>query len=386
MGVSVVVTQLNNTPIAFLDASEPTITRRWCGGNELTFRVPVTDAAASALTIVSRAIAFYVDGVLRFRGRIAAPLVFDREWITVRAADPWYDLQRRALGGQDPGAPPPTMVFTNVGASNIAWTLINNQNTIRPIRIQQGTLYTSPDIVRSRSYDLGKNVAEAVAELVESGTDPWAFRLKPLDGVAGVWATFDTFGGATGHPENAYATDRPAVRFEFGDGTLDNLEDFSREYALAPVNLVRAANSATGAAQVAVDATSISTYDLGALDLEFTDISDNATLLDKAQAALLPTPPASYDCTPAANAPRLFVDFDAGDRVRLRIRHGAVDVTGSVRVDEATTTFSDNGSERLLSITLSDPAVLRVPRRNASERLFQHLVNLDKRIGAMERA
>ena len=370
---SVVSEDLAGAIRAFPDADSLTWTRRWNGGAELVFRLPVDDPDAGELQVGSRLIAAYQDGVLRFRGRVNAPLVRDQDWITVRAADPWFDLVGRNMQA--------AATFTAQDAGAIATALIATQDSRRSTRIGVGTIATS--VPRTVSYDAGKNVAEAIAELAAMD-DGFGFTIDPVRDPANL-----TRLGLLNVYYPASRQDQPDVKFEYGDGTLDNLAGFREELAL-PVNHVRASGApdSTGVRIVSSsdDASSQALYDLWDAELALNDVTDAGILAARGAGALRADPPATWAVTPTGDAPLLGRDFDAGDTVRITLRRGAVDVTGTARVSEATLAIDNDANTELVSaLVLSSPDVNRVPRA-PGDRLFDRLGSYARRLAVLEGA
>jgi hypothetical protein len=370
---SVHVEDLAGAIRAFVDADSLTWARRWNGGAELAFRLPVDDANAGELQVASRVLVAYQDGALRFRGRVNAPLVRDQDWITVRAADPWFDLMGRTMQA--------AATFTAQDAGAIAVALIATQDARRSTRIAAGTIAAS--VPRTVTYDAGKNVAEAIAELAAMD-DGFGFTIEPVRDPAAL-ATL----GRLNVRYPAVNADQPDVRFEYGDGTLDNLEGFREELGL-PINHVRAStapdSTGTRLQTDSASAASQATYDLWDSELALNDVTSSAIAQARGDAALQPDPPATWAVTPAPSSPILGRDFDAGDLVRLTLRRGAVDVTGTALVSEAVLQVdNDASSERLASLVLVSPTVNRVPRA-PGERLYDLLGAYARRLAVLERA
>lgn len=392
--VAAVVADRQGVNLAFLEPSEWAITRRWNGGAELTFKVPIDSDDAGAIAIAERVIKFYRAGVLAFHGRIHEPLKSDQDFVTVTARDPWFDLAwRRVFGINTVNGDFAPIVYTATQAAAIAWGAIASTDTVfgpgfnitGTLRVQQGAPASS--VLRDRTYEQGKRIDEIVTELAEA-SDGFGFVFDPLDGVAGKWATFKTYFPAT-------RQDQPDVKFEYGEGTLANCDGFEEEITF-PHNLVTAAGSTAGTVQDGAPFYSRSAwwasmrrYDvfedfLSRPDIVFFSPGAPWDRLDAVvNGASYGDPLAVYALKPGADAPLLFDEFDVGDVVRLAIRRGRVDVAGSFRVAEATLAGSDDGREQLSSIVLSDPAINRVPRK-PEDRLFSLLETAARRLRALE--
>lgn len=338
---------------AFVPFRGLTVRRDLNGGNVLQGRADQLADAMSELDVGSRALKLYdLDAAaLRFHGKIDDPLEDDEDDVAFVAKDfGWLD-QRRVQ--PDPAA----RTFAARDAGLIASDLLAAQNARGPTRLRMGAVQASQP--RDRTYDPGKVVSEAIAELAKVD-DGVYFVTNPVDGAAGTHAEIVVRYPASG-------TDRPGARFEFGDGTLANLAAFKRT-RLRPLNFVTTtgANMGEGAALYSQrsDAASIAAYDLVEDEVAYATVTEQATLDQHAADALEPAPKNVYSFAAAPSSaqpgepyvPRLWRDFDVGDVCRLTILHGRVSCKNvPVRVTSATVAIADDAdAEQLASIVFEE--------------------------------
>lgn len=325
-----VVTDPASRERAFLAFEGLKVTRRLNRHSSGSFAVEAEVEGVHELQVASRVVKVYEDGALRLHGRIRDPLRRSSGTVQVELADPFsIPLGYRFRASR--------FVRTNTDASTIASDLLAAENARAPTGLRMGAVAAS--VRRDRTYEKGKNVAEAIEQL--AGVDGgFFFVVNPVDGVAGVYAELVVRWPTSG-------SDRSGVKFEYGDGTLGNLDD----YVLVE-QLPRTQVTATGATEGEQQLSQTHTWQAGVSEfgllegiVSFPDVSEAATLLQHAIEETDTKVPTTYSLTPAesgegtneSHVPRLFVDFDVGDVVRATIRHGSVDVTEvPVRVTEAT--------------------------------------------------
>lgn len=371
----VVVCDLAGQARAFPQVEFQAISRLREGGvSEVTFELPTEHEAARELAVGSRSVKVFLHrdgataGSIVFRGRVWQPLVTNRRTVRVTARSPWADLQERKLTGE---------LTSTDDRCELAWDLVDDANVARTTRVRRGVIGTSS--AATRTWAEGTAYAEALVALMEESGGVWP-KLRPLDNETGVWAELDV--------DDVSGSTRDAIRFECGAGTLANCKDFTEELML-PRNRVRVTGQPDAAGvkpeQLASDAASINEYDLFAGELAVSDVDEAATLLARAQGALVPTPPAVYTFEPHANAPVLIRDFAIGDLVAGRINHGRVDVELVGRAVEGITTVSKSGVARTSSLLLADQAVRRLPRP-PSDRVEQLYELFLRRLAILERS
>ena len=199
---------------------------------------------------------------------------------------------------------------------------------------------------RDRTYPSYTNAGEAVLALT-SVLDGFDFEVLPIEG------------GATLGRFYVYAQmgqDRPAAKFEYGPNTLANCSAMHRQ-TLPPINLSTVVGSGNVIAITPArwDLASIAKYGQWRHTLFQSDVSDRATLDDKAVALKRPDPIRTIDFTPDPRlAPLPWDDYWIGDRVQFYANRGAL-VEGplSVRVNQITVVIDpDTGLE---SAEIPDP-------------------------------
>jgi hypothetical protein len=202
---------------------------------------------------------------------------------------------------------------------------------------------------RDRTYDKGKNVAEAIQQLAEVD-DGFYFRVDPLDD----GARFSEF--VILYPD---AGSESTAAFEFGEGTRANLAKIQVDVR-PPINYAMAFGAGTGDAQLvstATDAASIATYGLVDVVRSFSDVVEQATLDQHALDMLRPNERRTFKVEVASSAdngelatPSPWDDFDVGDTVALTIRTSALTYSGRALVKSFTVTVDADGVERLSSL------------------------------------
>src|SRR6266498_879173 len=280
----------------------------------------------------------YRDGVLRFNGYLAP---FDEELeedckLNLTFRGPFG----RLLGdGQYPGRfTGLSAAFGAVDAGQIAKTLI--QATPSVGISTTGTI--EPTKARDRDYSYA-NIGEAIVNLTRV-RDGFDFEVAPIDS------------GSPIGQFNIYASqgaDRTGtVLFQYGPETLANVRTVRRQ-TLPPRNVARilGANGLVGNAR---DEPSIDAYGEWWVQEQLTDISEQATLDDRAAAALRPTPVNVVSFSPdPALAPSPWDDYWLGDAVSFYGRRGAFEESVTMRVNKVVVVIDDEGNE---TFEIEDPS------------------------------
>lgn len=345
---ALVVTDLVGTNRAFLDGYGLKLTRgvNGLGPGKLEFTAATDDVKARELLIGSRAVKLYRNGVLRFYGIIGEPFVDGADAVRCVAYDPFFFLGPAFVG--DASLLP--RVYAAVDAGAIAWDLI--ASLPYETHLRQGVIAASR--LRDRTYEPGKSVAEAITQLAEVD-DGFYFRIDPVDHAGAEFATFNVL-----YPDAG--TDAPGARFEFGDGTLDNIDSDGLELErFQPVNSVVVVGAGTGEVvpvASASDADSQGEYGTWPRWVQLSDVVGSGALAEHAREELRAQPPVAIRFNTLETAPTLFDDFDVGDTVYVRIDNGRTLVTGPVRVNQATLEVDDTtGAERLTGVVVESPTV-----------------------------
>lgn len=226
-----------------------------------------------------------------------------------------------------------TVTFTAQDAGAIAQTLIETTNALGATGLIIGTVNTT--VVRDRTYQYA-NVGDSIINLsrVINGFD---FDETFLDY------------GTTLAQFNVYASQgntQLAARFEYGPDTMANVRSMSRT-TQPPVNQATVLG-ANGLSSVAQDTASITAYGLWEVLQSQTDVSEQATLDEKAEALLRPAPIKTVEFAPdftLENAPRPWDDFWLGDTVTFYARRDALTENVAVRVNGIKVVIDDNGLE-----------------------------------------
>jgi hypothetical protein len=334
--------------VAYASPQQVKVTRRRCAASQVTCAIVPTDPAIVDLVVCEYALKAYRKNTLRFHGQISDPLVIASAGATVTASDPFYFLGNRRLQAE--------LDYGNTDLSDIAWNLISHEDGRKPIHIRRGA--TVPSVKMDFIGVDGSVPADLIVGLNQRDQGIW-FWIDPVDGVAGTLGEL-----RTSWPEAGSL--KPKARFEFGDGTLDNLVDYQLSYGL-PLNGVRATGASIGTtANIPArrdDAASQAIYGLLEDDFSFTDLDDTTSLDKHALDKMRSTPPITITLTPkpydpdAAGdifVPALFDDFDAGDIVPVYIRDQQFTFEGNVRIGEVTVDVADDGeSEQLEQLVVT---------------------------------
>lgn len=342
------VIDLQGRTRAFLDAYDVKLTRRINGANMLECSVPSDDSKARELLLGSRALRLYRNGETRFMGVIRSPFVDEANWVRVTAYDPFAHFMDLHVG--DESLTP--RVFTATDAGAIAEALLFDLSLGGMNHLDTGDVDAS--VLRDRTYEPGKSIGEAVVELANVD-DGFFFRID-ADGlpVGSKFGTFNVIWPTSGES-------REDVRFEFGEGTRDNIEESSLEIErFDPVNWVVATGGTdlegSPLAVLVENAASQSEYGLYQVWAQFSDVTEVTTLRDHAVGFLEPNPRIVARFDALEGAPALFDDFDVGDTVSVYIDTGRVVYDFAARVNQVVLEIGDDSaSERLTGIVLETP-------------------------------
>ncbi len=297
---------------------------------KVTFKTSLVDEEASKLinglnSLLPR-LKVYRDGVLEFNGIFAGlkEQAQKSTFVDPIFRDPFYLLKNRYTAA--------SKTFSSTDAGSIAWTLISDTDGEGDTAIKQGSIETTKP--RDRSYE-HKQVAEAITQLTDV-LDGFDFEMVPIDDEETTIAAFNVYADR--------GSDKPLAIFENGPTTIDNVSNVVRK-TIPPINKVRVVGEGD-LQREASDATSISKYGLWMIVETRTDVNNTASLLEKAQEALMPNPITVIKFNPDPGlAPVPFVDYDIGDTIRLRANRDAMQIDTSPRVDSIEVKIDDSGNE-----------------------------------------
>jgi hypothetical protein len=326
---------------------------------EATFVISHDDEAASLLHSALRntgvpTLRCYRRGnldtiaVLRFNGYLAGltESLEDSAALTAVFRGPFG----RVIGdGPDRGRFTLASTSFSADAGQIAKALIDLGNAQGATGLATtGTI--QPTKTRTRLYQYA-NIGEAVVALTQI-LDGFDFEEVYVE-QGTTLAIFNVY--------TAQGQDRPAGRFEYGPETLMNVRSVQR-VVQAPINVARVlgANGLVGSAQ---NDPSITKYGVWWTQQSASDVVEQATLDDKAQALLRPNPVKTIQFVPdLAISPLPWDDFWLGDTIRFYARRGAFTEDLTVRVNAITIVIDDNGLEQTeidqddMALLESDPA------------------------------
>jgi hypothetical protein len=266
-----------------------------------------------------------------------------------------------------------TALHTQIDAGEIAWLMIQSANLRGATGLQRGAINTT--VLRDREYNR-KQILEALQQLteVEGGFD---YTITPLDPTVtgGTLGAFNVIARA-GVDVSA------AVRFEQGEGTLDNVLTSGWQIDL-PVNLAIALGAQdpnTGLTLTATEADDVSQAKWGVYERQesFSDVSVLATLNQHAAEMLRPDPVETVTFDPDVDtAPWPWEDYWLGDTVAYRFETDAGRVAGTTRVLGVEIELDDQGNEVAHRLTLGEQHPKRFP--------VDTLRDINRRLSALER-
>jgi hypothetical protein len=273
----------------------------------------------------------YRDGVLRFHGDLApfTEALEEAAQLTLLFRGPFA----RLIGyGQSRGRfTAASRAFTATDAGQIAKTLIDEATGSGVATT--GTIEASK--TRTRTYQYA-NVGEAVTNLTRV-LDGFDFEVTPIEYSAGSIGQLSVY--------TSQGSDlSSSVLFQHGPGTLANVREVTRQTE-PPINYARVLGT-NGRFAVKQDAASIAKYGYWIVQETQSDVSEQATLDDKAQALLRPDPVKVVAFTPdPALAPLPWDDYWLGDTVSFYGRRGAFTEDVTARINKITVAIDDEGNE-----------------------------------------
>lgn len=321
--------------------------------SEATFTIGHEDDAASLLTAALSSTGIPTlrayrrpptasAGVLQFRGYLVAVQseADESSLMTCTFRSPFG----RLVGNGSDAARFLTAVQTFLGqdAGAIAKGLVDIANADGATGLTCPTPPTTK--TRDRTYPVGQNIGQAIVDL-SAVLDGFDFFETYLDGVGGTFSQLNIVA--------QQGSDNGAARFEYGAGTLGNIQHISHTSS-APINraIVIGGN---GLSATKDDLTSQAKYGLFPTLQSASDVMEQATLDDKAQALLRPNPVQTIAFTPEVgmdSCPAFFDDYGLGDTVRIYARRGGLNVNAVARVNAATVVIDDEGNE---AVEVQDP-------------------------------
>lgn len=365
-----VVVDLEGRNRAFVRSWESIeLTQRINDGCEALIALPTLASSATEILIAERAIKLYDDdGNLRLHGQIWEPLEINQDNLSVVVRDPHAALSwRRVRDAVD---------YVATDAGDIVEARLDAQNARAATHLQVGSV--APSVVRDRSYPVGKLERELLDQLAEA-SQGFFYRVDPVDDVPGILSELTLL-----YPDPGVS--RAGARFEYGEGTLSNLEGFRVVYKL-PRNRIDATSGETDGTRLSAvikSDTSIAQYGLFEDEIAFSDVLALPELEQYAAGLMIPAPPKTIEITPGPEAPLLFTDFVAGDFVRIYIKHGPLDLIAWARVTEAKIVIDKNGDVSLSSITV-DTAEGQNPDEKPEDMFRTLLDDHRRRLEALER-
>jgi hypothetical protein len=279
----------------------------------------------------------YRDGVLRFHGYLA-PFSEDLEEDT-KLNLVFRDPMGRLLGDGQARGRFVSATFSGTDAGQIAVALIAAAQAGGTAGIATGSIETTK--TRDRTYE-NANAGEAIIALTQV-LDGFDFDVTPIEYTAGIIGQFNVYA--------SQGTSQPDARFEYGPDTLRNVRKVTRQMQ-PPINVARVLGS-NGLSAVKTDATSISVHGPWESQESLADVSEQATLNDRAQAMLRPNWVRVVSFTPEpVLAPAPWDDYWLGDTVSFYGWRGAFEESTTSRISKITVVIDDEGNE---SSEVEDP-------------------------------
>lgn len=284
------------------------------------------------------------SAVLRFRGYLAALSEVSEEtsMVTATFRSPFGVLLgdgdkvgRFLLSAQ-------TYAATDAGL--IAKALIDTANAVGTTGLATSSGLIAATKTRDRTYPLGQNIGAAVQDLTNV-LDGFDFYETFVDGTGATDANFNVVASV--------GSTQPAVHFEYGPGTLANILHMERT-TLPPVNSMLT-TGANGLQSTYADVASVAKYGSWWGHQDFSTVSEQATLDDKAKALVRVNPIKTVTFIPElglANCPQPFDDWNLGDTVSFRASRGALSENVQLRINGFTIPIDENGVE---TVTVQDP-------------------------------
>lgn len=338
--VWVIATSAGQALAELTTATGRQLTFRRNGVPEATFALSHEDEDAKLLLDALAAggvplLKVFRNGILRFHGYLA-PFTEEAQEQSILTATFRGPFGRLLGDGGNRGRfTAAVKEFSQIDAGQIAWTLINETPSVG---IRKGTIEATK--LRDRRYESG-NVGELIVNLTNV-LDGFDFEVVPTDAGRDI-GRFDVFA--------RQGQERMDAPFEYGATTLANVRRFERA-TQPPINVARVIG-ADGLVGEKRNQTSIDKYGEWWVQFAASDVSEQPTLDDKAQALLRPNPIKVLNFTPdPALAPLPWDDYWLGDTVPVRARQGSLSEDSAARVNEITVVVDDNGNE---AVEIPDP-------------------------------
>lgn len=300
-------------------------TRRRNGYAEMYLEV-VDQNDFSELASYSRSVLLIRDGGNAFHGVIAEPFTRNPRLRKVTAKDPYFGLSFRRIREK----------HTETDLSNeIARTLIVTQNSYDDTKIVLGDAVSSP--LTAKAFTPGEAINEKIEELAKVGADPWHFHINALGtGTPGKFGEIVFYG----------ITDDSGAQFHFGQGTLENCEDY--EITEGQVLNRKTTISEKAKAYTEEDSGSIAAYGLWEDERGEVLTEDADYLTSLATATLVPDPPKTLSFQCGYDAPKLIEDFDMDTFVHIWIKDSGFEYRAKCIVNEVTVTADPDSAGEII--------------------------------------
>lgn len=349
----------SRTGVALADLSVTPV-MRWEENRPMTVRFPMPHDMRNAERIYEildgglPQLRAYLDGDLKFSGRWAPMDEASDEQTsqaTVTFRSPLAMLEQRFRNTE--------ITYTGIDQALIAGGLVSDENVKGATGLTIGSLELT--VTRDRTYEIRKQILEALVQLseVDNGVAFWETPLNPVDN-AGALAAFNA-GPRPGVDRSA------SVKFEMGEGTLDNCISVQRQIGY-PVNRVTTVGDGTPPlTSVRQDTASQARYGIWERVEAMSGVTVQATLDARAQALLVADPVQIVTFEPdPAEALRPWDDWWLGDTVSFKADVDAMQIATTARPRALEIELDDQGNEIAWRVEWGDERPLE---RRFAERL-----------------
>ncbi len=332
------------------------LTRRRSDASEGSVEVEHSRSLTGIST--TQGIKVYRNGTLVFFGLITG-ITRKAHMSTLNFVDPFGLLQYR----HDTG------IVANVGTvsgPSLVSTLLTrlNASTVNP-HLTMGSLAAPTSYTLTNTYTSTKaqDAASIITDLGSAGVYGFYFTIDPVDGAGATFANLNTF---------LTLTDLPAVSFEWGDGTRNNItDDWTVDNALPVPQVTVFANPGTG--NVQLQGAPANTPPPGLSHLVRVDLSNPPLTVMVAIGASFATNtnPNTYTVSAVPDdgnnrpwVPSAWDDFDVDNTGRLTLVDDqyTADQSLTVGINEFSVEASmDSKSERLTDVALQLDTRKRLP-------------------------
>jgi len=287
----------------------------------------------------NRRIKAYRDGVLKFRGPLQTPLVINQDGAKIIARD--YFATKAAQPDDDGAAEYTATIY------NITIDIFERMGIDAFIEVDTN----DPGAAITRKIKAGQRIDEFLK--LSASTNPTSglwFRIDPQEGSVPNKITWYSYSERV---PNAQA------RFEYGKTTLDNCQGFEIQ-SRRIINKVTVRGK--GVSATVEDTDSQAEYGIHKLRLRRPGVDTASMATAVASKHLSPTPYTIGHFEPGPNAPKLFDDYDVGDKCQAYFKVGKLAYLANDLIPTRVEVTVENGVE---NVAWGDDIVANKTRRKA---------------------